>query len=296
METEAIDNQANLVNYDNENEYEIEDLGYESVMLGYQKTQALLFSSFLRRAKVREHIGLQILSWKKVGPEARNKLWDEITVDDFDVDQGIDAMTLVLEREREEKETINQMSSTANSIDTTRYSSPYNIAAAVSSGSAKNPFNPNTFLNYSAGFSVESHPINSSADERRNNCSWKRKILLGAEETTRSIQKILSSHVHIPKENFGVQLKKVEKTSYESMAWASPVSCLILRKSGCEALFSGDTLTRSLQVKPGSINLSFVGYPKETMGYSFYYPPENKVLVARNAEFLENSLITQEAM
>nr|GEY76070.1 hypothetical protein [Tanacetum cinerariifolium] len=38
-----------------------------------------------------------------------------------------------------------------------------------------------------------------------------------------------------------------------------------------------------------------LGYPKETMGYSFYYPPENKVLVAQNAEFLENSLITQEA-
>nr|GEV29349.1 retrotransposon protein, putative, Ty1-copia subclass [Tanacetum cinerariifolium] len=36
------------------------------------------------------------------------------------------------------------------------------------------------------------------------------------------------------------------------------------------------------------------GYPKETMRYSFYYPPENKVLVARNAEFLENSLINQE--
>nr|GEY28949.1 putative retrotransposon protein [Tanacetum cinerariifolium] len=31
------------------------------------------------------------------------------------------------------------------------------------------------------------------------------------------------------------------------------------------------------------------------MRYSFYYPPENKVLVARNAEFLENSLIDQEA-
>ncbi|GJZ52410.1 retrotransposon protein, putative, ty1-copia subclass [Tanacetum coccineum] len=28
---------------------------------------------------------------------------------------------------------------------------------------------------------------------------------------------------------------------------------------------------------------------------TFYYPPENKVLVARNAEFFENSLITQEA-
>ncbi|GKE92129.1 retrotransposon protein, putative, ty1-copia subclass [Tanacetum coccineum] len=31
------------------------------------------------------------------------------------------------------------------------------------------------------------------------------------------------------------------------------------------------------------------------MGYSFYYPPKNKVLVARNVEFLENILITQEA-
>ncbi|GJV65169.1 zinc finger, CCHC-type containing protein [Tanacetum coccineum] len=35
--------------------------------------------------------------------------------------------------------------------------------------------------------------------------------------------------------------------------------------------------------------------PKETMGYSFYYPPENKVFVARNANFFKNSLINQEA-
>ncbi|GJZ84927.1 zinc finger, CCHC-type containing protein [Tanacetum coccineum] len=37
------------------------------------------------------------------------------------------------------------------------------------------------------------------------------------------------------------------------------------------------------------------GYPKETMGYSFYYPPKNKVFVAQNAEFFKNSLITQKA-
>ncbi|GKE71150.1 hypothetical protein Tco_1529222, partial [Tanacetum coccineum] len=36
-------------------------------------------------------------------------------------------------------------------------------------------------------------------------------------------------------------------------------------------------------------------YLKEKIGYSFYYPPENKVLVAQNAEFFKNSLITQEA-
>nr|GFB14127.1 hypothetical protein [Tanacetum cinerariifolium] len=41
--------------------------------------------------------------------------------------------------------------------------------------------------------------------------------------------------------------------------------------------------------------LNMVRIPKGTMGYYFYYPPENKVLVAQNAEFLENSLITQKA-
>ncbi|GKA93300.1 hypothetical protein Tco_0815286 [Tanacetum coccineum] len=38
-----------------------------------------------------------------------------------------------------------------------------------------------------------------------------------------------------------------------------------------------------------------LGYPKETMGYYFYYPPENKIFFARNAEFFENCLIVQEA-
>ncbi|GKE94729.1 retrotransposon protein, putative, ty1-copia subclass [Tanacetum coccineum] len=44
-----------------------------------------------------------------------------------------------------------------------------------------------------------------------------------------------------------------------------------------------------------SIKCIFVGYPKETMGYYFYYPLENKIFVARNAEFFENSLMVQEA-
>ncbi|GJU38258.1 retrotransposon protein, putative, ty1-copia subclass, partial [Tanacetum coccineum] len=63
-----------------------------------------------------------------------------------------------------------------------------------------------------------------------------------------------------------VSIKKVEKTPYEPD-----------------------------KLEPKSIKYIFVGYPKETMGYSFYYPPENKVLVARNAKFLKNRLINQEA-
>nr|GEY39956.1 retrotransposon protein, putative, Ty1-copia subclass [Tanacetum cinerariifolium] len=36
------------------------------------------------------------------------------------------------------------------------------------------------------------------------------------------------------------------------------------------------------------------GYPKEIMGYYFYFPPENKIVVARYAEFFKKNLITQE--
>ncbi|GJS30907.1 retrotransposon protein, putative, ty1-copia subclass [Tanacetum coccineum] len=35
-------------------------------------------------------------------------------------------------------------------------------------------------------------------------------------------------------------------------------------------------------------------YPKETIGYYFYFPPENKIVVARYAEFLEKNLLSQE--
>ncbi|GJQ93841.1 hypothetical protein Tco_0004980 [Tanacetum coccineum] len=38
----------------------------------------------------------------------------------------------------------------------------------------------------------------------------------------------------------------------------------------------------------------FIGYPKETMGYYFYFPPKNKIVVAGYVEFFEKNLITQE--
>ncbi|GJV39564.1 retrotransposon protein, putative, ty1-copia subclass [Tanacetum coccineum] len=91
-----------------------------------------------------------------------------------------------------------------------------------------------------------------------------------------------------------VPTKKVEKTPYEVWHGQAP-KVSYLKVWGCEALVKRDTLTKPDKLEPRSIKCIFIGYPKETMGYSFYYPPENKVLVARNAEFLENSLITQEA-
>ncbi|GJT90618.1 hypothetical protein Tco_1079463 [Tanacetum coccineum] len=43
-----------------------------------------------------------------------------------------------------------------------------------------------------------------------------------------------------------------------------------------------------------SVKCIFVGYPKETMGYYFYFLPENKVIVARYGDFLKRDLISQE--
>nr|GEV82243.1 hypothetical protein [Tanacetum cinerariifolium] len=73
-----------------------------------------------------------------------------------------------------------------------------------------------------------------------------------------------------------------------------PLSCLTYKSRVVRHLLS-EILLPSLKLKPRSIKCIFIGYLKETIEYFFYCPPENKVLVARNAEFLENSLINQEA-
>ncbi|GJZ48843.1 retrotransposon protein, putative, ty1-copia subclass [Tanacetum coccineum] len=91
-----------------------------------------------------------------------------------------------------------------------------------------------------------------------------------------------------------VPTKKVEKTPYEVWHGQAP-KLSYLKVWGCETLVKRDTLTKPDKLEPISIKCIFIGYPKETMGYSSYYPPENKIFVARNAKFLENSLITQEA-
>ncbi|GKA76721.1 retrotransposon protein, putative, ty1-copia subclass, partial [Tanacetum coccineum] len=76
---------------------------------------------------------------------------------------------------------------------------------------------------------------------------------------------------------------------------AARILNMVPTKKGCEALVKRDTLTKPDKLEPRSIKCIFVGYPKETMGYSFYNPSENKVFVAQNAEFFENNLIDQKA-
>ncbi|GKD74317.1 retrotransposon protein, putative, ty1-copia subclass, partial [Tanacetum coccineum] len=87
-----------------------------------------------------------------------------------------------------------------------------------------------------------------------------------------------------------VPTKKVDKTPYELWYGKAP-NLSYLKVWGCEALVKWDTPNKLQQ---RSVKCIFIGYPKKTMGYYFYFPPENKIIVARHAEFFEKNLIIQE--
>ncbi|GJZ07563.1 retrotransposon protein, putative, ty1-copia subclass [Tanacetum coccineum] len=87
-----------------------------------------------------------------------------------------------------------------------------------------------------------------------------------------------------------VPTKKVDRTTYEIWHGKGP-KLSYLRVWGCEALVKQDTPDKLNSI---SIKCIFVGYTKETMGYYFYYPLENKIFVSQNAEFFKNSFMVQE--
>nr|GEW57725.1 hypothetical protein [Tanacetum cinerariifolium] len=86
-----------------------------------------------------------------------------------------------------------------------------------------------------------------------------------------------------------VPTKKVDKTPYE--LWHGKVPNLsYLKVLGYEACVKRHTPDKLQQ---RFVKCIFVGYPKETMGYYFYYPSENKIVVERYADFLEKDFILQ---
>nr|GEV82151.1 putative reverse transcriptase domain-containing protein [Tanacetum cinerariifolium] len=87
-----------------------------------------------------------------------------------------------------------------------------------------------------------------------------------------------------------VPTKKVDKTPYE--LWYEKISNLsYLKVWGCEVLVKRD-MPDKLQQR--TVKCIFIGYPKEMIGYYFYFPPKNKLVVVRYAEFLEKYIISQE--
>ncbi|GJZ77304.1 hypothetical protein Tco_0641976 [Tanacetum coccineum] len=119
-----------------------------------------------------------------------------------------------------------------------------------------------------------------------DNCHYAPTITRGVVSVSR-LDYALETATHILNM---VPTKKVDKTPYE--LWYGKIPNLsYLNIWGCEALVKRDTPDKLQQ---RSVKCIFIGYLKEMMGYYFYFPPENKIVVARYAEFLEKNLISQE--
>ena len=48
------------------------------------------------------------------------------------------------------------------------------------------------------------------------------------------------------------------------------------------------------KLEPKSEKCVFIGYPKETVGYTFYHRSEGKIFVAKNRSFLEKEFLSKE--
>ena len=48
------------------------------------------------------------------------------------------------------------------------------------------------------------------------------------------------------------------------------------------------------KLKPKSEKCVFIGYPKETVGYTFYHISEGKIFVAKFGSFLEKEFLSKE--
>jgi hypothetical protein len=80
--------------------------------------------------------------------------------------------------------------------------------------------------------------------------------------------------------------KSVEMTPYELWFGKKP-KLPFLKVWGC------DTYVKRLQpdkLEPKSEKCIFIGYPKETIGYTFYHRSKGKIFVAKNGTFLEEFL------
>ena len=84
--------------------------------------------------------------------------------------------------------------------------------------------------------------------------------------------------------------KSVETTPYELWFGKKPKPSF-LKVWGCDAY------VKKLQpekLEPKLEKCIFIGYPKETIGYTFYLSSEGKIFVAENGSFLEKEFLSKE--
>ena len=64
-----------------------------------------------------------------------------------------------------------------------------------------------------------------------------------------------------------------------------------LKVWGCDAYVKK---LQPVKLEPKSEKCVFIGYPKETIGYTFYHRSEGKTFVAKNGSFLDKEFLSKE--
>ena len=132
-------------------------------------------------------------------------------------------------------------------------------------------------------------PQNNGVSERRN------RTLLDSVRSMMSLSDLPISFWGYALETAALILnrspsKSVETTPYELWHGKKP-NLSFLKVWGCEAY------VKKLQpdkLESKAEKCIFVGYPRETVGYTFYNPTEGKTFVARNGVFLEKEFLSKE--
>ena len=84
--------------------------------------------------------------------------------------------------------------------------------------------------------------------------------------------------------------KSIETTPYELWFGKKP-KLSFLKVWGCDAYVK---MLQPDKLEPKSEKCVFIGYPKKTVGYTFYHRSESKTFVAKNGSFLEKESLSKE--
>ena len=84
--------------------------------------------------------------------------------------------------------------------------------------------------------------------------------------------------------------KSVETTLYE-LWFSNKPKLSFLKVWGCDAYVKKFQRNK---LKAKSEKCVFIGYPKETIGYTFYHRSEGKTFVAKNGSFLGREFLSKE--
>jgi len=142
----------------------------------------------------------------------------------------------------------------------------------------------NSFTTYAPGT-----PQRNGVSERRN------RTLLDMVRSMMSLIELALSFWGYALETTAFTLntapsKSVETTPYEIWHGKKP-NLSFLKIWGCDAYVKR---LQPNKLDPKSDKCYFVGYPKNTVGYSFYHRTEGKVFVAKNGTFLEKEFLAKD--